>query len=315
MLSRIGNSLFWMGRYIERAEHIARYTKVQYVSSLDAPLAQSKDFVLESILSMAGVYYKYFGLYPQLNEEDVINFVTLEETNPFSILSYISGIRENARGTRDCISLELWEAINQCYHRVNSYSAARLQSEGVFRIAKLVEESTSVIKGYIDNTLIRNEVWMLISLGIHLERAIQVSLILLTKIRDIDKIDKEKLGGPVENYQWTTMLKSAESFDMFKRYYAANPNRRNTLEFLIFNPAFPKSISFNLNYIHKSIRDIAFHEKKEAGSINFMAGKMANSFKYMTIEDTEGGLTEFLNKTLKDLYDLANVLEEKYLNF
>ncbi len=315
MLSRIGNSLFWLGRYIERAEHLARYTKVQYVSSLDAPLAQSREFVLESILTMAGVTGYYYSTHLQLTDEEVLYFVTLEESNPFSILSNIGYIRENARGARDCISLELWETINTFYHSMNGYTRTRLQGEGIYKFSQKVEENSSVLKGFIDNTLIRNEVWMLISLGIHMERAIQVARILITKVKDIEKIEPAKLGGPVENYQWTTLLKSAESFDMSKRHYKANPNRRNSLEFLIFNPIFPKSIAYNLGIVQQSIEHIAFHEQKGKGSIDFAAGKLASQFQFLTIEEVEDGITEFLEETLNKINYIAKILEEKYLIF
>lgn len=315
MLSRIGNSLFWMGRYIERAEHLARYTKVQYVSSLDAPLAQSKEFVLESILNMGGVTSNYYEQYTQLTEEEVLYFVTLDEKNPFSIQSDIAYIRENARGARDTISMELWEAANQFYHSVNNYTANKLYNEGIHSFSRQVEENTSVLKAYIDNTLIRNEVWMLISLGMHMERAIQVARILITKVKDIEKIEPAKLGGPVENYQWTTLLKSAESFDMNKRHYKSNPNRRNTLEFLIFNPLFPKSIAYNLTFMQKAIHDIAFHEEKGKGSIDFMAGKLATQFQFLTIEEVEDHIIEFLNGTLNKISDITRLLQEKYLIF
>ncbi len=313
MLSRIGNSLFWLGRYIERAEHLARYTKVQYVSSLDAPLAQSREFVLESILTMAGVTGYYYSTHPQLTDEEVLYFVTLEESNPFSILSNIGYIRENARGARDCISLELWETINTFYHSMNGYTRTRLQGEGIYKFSQKVEENSSVLKGFIDNTLIRNEVWMLISLGIHMERAIQVARILITKVKDIEKIDTSKLGGPLENYQWTTMLKSAESFDMYKRQYKSNISRRNSLDFLIFNPIFPKSIVFNLDVVQRNIHDIAFHEQKGKGSMNFIVNKLAAHYQYLTIEEVEDNIAEFLSHMLSELDAVGRLLEEKYL--
>lgn len=315
MLSRIANSLFWMGRYIERAEHMARYTKVQYISSLDAPLVQSKDFVLESILNMTGTYQSYFNTHSQLLEEEVLNYVTLDDTNSSSITSCIGYIRENARGARDSISTELWEVINKFYHNTNSYTPDKLQNVGIHYFSQSVESSIAVVNGYIDNTLMRNGVWFLLTLGMHIERAIQVAQILLTKIHDIEKIEPAKLGGSVENYQWTTLLKSAEAFDMHKRVYTKNPSRQNTLEFLLFNPTFPKSIAFNLASVKKNIEDIAFHEQQGKGSINFIAGKLASEFQYMTIEEIDSSATEFLNKTLDRLYELTELLESKYLKF
>jgi uncharacterized alpha-E superfamily protein len=315
MLSRIGNSLFWLGRFIERAEHMARYTKVQYLSSLDAPLAQDKDFVLESILNMAGVTSSYYTQHSELTEEDVLNFVTLNENNSFSIASQIGFIRENARGTRDNISAELWEAINRFYHTVNEYDTARLHTEGIHRFSQLVETNSSIIKGYIDNTLIHNETWMLINLGIHMERAIQVTRILITKVKDIEKIEASKLGGPVENYQWTTMLKSAESFDMFKREYKTHINRRNSLDFLIFNPVFPKSIVYNLDLVHKSIHDISFNEQKGKGSLAFTVGKLAAQYQFLTIEEVDNSIAAFLSEMLSGIDNIGRILEKKYLAY
>jgi uncharacterized alpha-E superfamily protein len=304
-----------MGRYIERSEHLARYTKVQYASSMDSPLAPSKEFVLESILNMGGMYQHYFNTYPELTEEEVIQYVTIEDTNSFSVQANIGFMRENARGARDRISLELWEAINVFYHDINNYSAARLQNEGLYRFSRKVEENSSIIKGCIDNTLIRNEAWILLSLGIHLERAIQVTLIMLNKVYDIAKLDATQVGGPAESYQWAIMLKSAESFDMYKRYHVKKNCRYNELEFLLFNKAFPKSLAYNLQQIQDNIRHIAFHDQKGSESIEFKAGKIAAHFQFLTMAEVEGAIPEFLNKTVADLHQLASLLNQKYLYF
>lgn len=304
-----------MGRYIERAEHVARYTKVQYASSMEAPLAQGKEFVLESILNMAGVHQAYRARYPELNEEEVLHFVTIEENNFSSIQAFIGLLRENARGARDSISPELWEIINRFYHDINSYTASRIHNEGIHQFSKKVEESSSVIKGYIDNTLIRNEAWMLISLGIHLERAIQVALIILNKVYDIGKLEPSLLNGPVEHFQWAILLRSAESFDMFKRNHTINPNRHNTLDFLMFNQAFPKSLVYNLRQVQEHIHNIAFHEQKGKGSIDFIAGKLASQFQYLTVEEVEDSIEGFLSKAVDSLYGLANSLTQKYLHY
>jgi uncharacterized alpha-E superfamily protein len=315
MLSRIGNSLFWLGRFIERAEHMARYTKVQYLSSLDAPLAQDKDFVLESILNMAGVTQSYYTRHSQLTEEDVLNYVVLDESNMSSIVSQIGFIRENARGTRDNISLELWEAINRFYHTINGYDIDKLYSEGIYGFSEIVEINSSIIKGFIANTLIHNETWMLINLGIHMERAIQVGRILFTKIKDIEKLDASKSAGALANYQLTTMLKSAESFDMFNRQYNTNINRRNSLDFLIFNPLFPKSIVYNLDVVRRNIESISFNEQKGKGSIGFVVGKLAARYQFLTIEEVDSSITDFLSETLSGIADVGRLLEEKYLAY
>ncbi len=315
MLSRIGNSLFWMGRYIERTEHIARYTKVQYVSSVDVPLGQNRDLVLESILDMAGGRTQYSQSQQQLVEDEVISYVTISDANPFSLIGYIGMIRENARGARDKLSIELWGAINSFYHKTNHCTEVDLQHDGVEAFARKIEEQSYVIKGYIDNTLLRNEEWRLISLGIYLERAIQVCLILQTKIKDIAKIESTKLKGALENYHWTTLLESTESFDMYMRCQKTPPTRHNVLHFLLFDPDFPKSVAFSLAQVKKCIQEISFQEEIKKGSLAFMAGKLSSRFKYNTIEEVEKSATSFLDSTLSSIYELTHLLDTKYLKY
>lgn len=315
MLSRIGNSLFWMGRYIERTEHIARYTKVQYVSSVDVPLGQNRDLVLESILDMAGSRRQYTQTQQQLVEDEVISYITISDTNPYSLIGYIGMIRENARGARDRLSIELWEAINSFYHKTSHYTPEVLQREGVENFSRKIEEQSYVIKGYIDNTLLRNEEWRLISLGIYLERAIQVCLILQTKIKDIQKIDSDKFKGALENHYWTTLLESTESFDMYMRCQKTPPNRHNVLHFLLFDMDFPKSVAFSLANVKNCIQGISFQEESKKNSLEFIAGKLSCGFSYTTIEEVENAAAGFLESTLTSIYNLSHLLDTKYLKY
>ncbi|RNI29210.1 alpha-E domain-containing protein [Rufibacter latericius] len=316
MLSRIGNSLFWMGRYIERAEHIARYTRVQYVSSVDAPLGPHRDLILESILNMAGSKDAYFGVHEKLEDDKVIDFISISEANQFSILSYIGRIRENARGSRDNISIELWEAINRFYHKVNELMTSEMASEEIEFFSRRIEENSYITKGYIENTLLHNDVWMLISLGMHLERAIQVIRILQTKLEDIEKLEFLKQGSALENYQWSTTLKSTEAFDMFMRCHKTSPTRSHVIDFLLFDTQFPKSVAYSMEWIKKCIEGISFQqEESRKESLEFMAGKLACRFQYLTIDEVEDRASKFLERTLGDIYEIANLLDVKYLKY
>ncbi|MGV3541492.1 MAG: alpha-E domain-containing protein [Rufibacter sp.] len=316
MLSRIGNSLFWMGRYIERAEHIARYSRVQYVSSVDAPLGQNREFVLESILDMSGSKEAYFEAHEKLEDNQVLNFITISEQNQFSLLSYIGRIRENARGARDNISIELWEAINRFYHKVNGSLTGDLPAQEIEFFARRIEENSYITKGYIENTLLHNDVWMLISLGIHLERAIQVIRILQTKMEDIEKLDATGQESALENYQWATTLESTEGFDMYMRCHKTSPTRTHVLNFLLFDTQFPKSVSYSMERVRDCIQRISFQqEEPKKESIAFMAGKLACRFQYLTIEEVEDRAAPFLKRTLDNVYELAQQLDVKYLKY
>ena len=314
MLSRIANSLFWMGRYLERVEHTARYIKVHYYSELDAPLDSKEEFIFESIMTMIDADLEINGK-GESKEKLLLFSITLDESNPASITSGIGYARENARGARDSISSELWGGINRFYHFINGYSEEDLHKEGIHVLCDRITEHCSIVNGYIDNTLLHNEAWSLIRLGIHVERAFQITRILYSKVKDIQSLQKQYLSKSMESYECVTMLKSAEAFDMSKIYYRGVPNIREALEFLILNRNFPKSISYNLRHIHHAVEKIATSKQHVAGSIEFKVGKLFNTYEYLTIEDIEKrDIPEFLNETLLDLFEIAQGLEEKYLS-
>jgi uncharacterized alpha-E superfamily protein len=314
MLARIANSLFWMGRYIERSEHLARYTKVHYFSALDAPQTQNKEALLVSILKNAGLDYLYFKDYPSVNEQAVIFYVALDLRNPFSVSSTINLARENARGARDSISTELWIAINKYYHYVNEIALQQFDPDNTYDLTNNMMNNSAVIKGLIDNTMMHSDAWDLICLGVHLERAIQIMRIIITKTDDISKVEQSELNDSIRNYHWATLLKSAESFDMCNRFYKATPSRANALEFLILNEQFPKSITFNLVKAYEHLLKISLVKNGANDKFIFNAGKLLYTFKYLTIEEImEKDVNTFLNEGLNVLYKIAADFEREYL--
>ncbi len=314
MLSRVANSLFWFGRYIERVEHTARYAKVQYFSSLDAPLAQKMDFVLESILNMSGKLEEFTKSKIKFNEDEVLNYVTLNDKNPSSVYNSIVCARENARGARDTISSELWESVNKYYHFVYNTDKSKFDEIGHYEFYEKVLEYSAVVKGYIDNTLFHNEAWHLISIGLHIERAIQITQIITTKLNDVSKLEKIKASEIMINYQWSTLLKCAEGFDMSRKLYRALPNKANTLEFLILNSTFPKSLTFNLTEAYKNLQYLSRIKVETIESMEFMLGKLSSEYKYKTIKEIEPIVQSFLYETLNRVYKTAERLENEYLS-
>jgi uncharacterized alpha-E superfamily protein len=315
MLSRIANSLYWMGRYLERAEHTARYTKVHYFSTLDAPLAQRKEFVLESILRMTGLLYEFKSKNDRLVDEEVVYTISLDESNLVSIKSSINSARENARGARGSISGELWESINKFYHYVNNYTKTDLKRTGIYNFSDKILENCAVVNGYIDNSLIHNEVWAFIHLGIRIERASQITRILISKLSDMEKEENSPLEKAAESYQCMTLLKSAEAFDMSRTYYQSSPNYKNTLEFLILNNDFPRAISYNITRIGKFLSKINPIKSNEKDSLEFTINKISSYYKYLTIEEIEKDVSGFLYNTLGNINNISDQVSKKYLNY
>ncbi|WP_083925181.1 alpha-E domain-containing protein [Flexithrix dorotheae] len=318
MLSRIANNIFWMGRYIERGEHLARYSREQYFSTLDAPIAINKKMALSSILRMSGAYDDYLEKYKTVTSENVFDFSAKDPGNLASIHSCIKIARENARSARYKLSAEAYEALNKLYHFSNKFIQQKVPEEQWYEYYQSIINDTYITKGFITNTLMRDEVWLIINTGVHLEKAIQVNRMILTKYQDINHLDKEKLITPVENYFWGNLLKSTDCLDIVRRVYKCDVSKDVVMDFLVLNKNFPKSILHNLQSVNRSINRLNPSKRTNIHSVEFFGGKLEAQLKYMTFDDIkENGNPkkniELLKTLLDKLYKIADLFEKQYL--
>ncbi len=306
MLSRVADSLFWMGRYLERSEHVARYMNVNYFSSLDAPnkLSQSRQFVFNSMMCMVGDYSKKVS---EIKQEDVLYDICLNKEKEYSIYNNISYARTNANGVRDIISTELYESINRFYHKIKNYSKENLLRYELYAFTTDVVDTTGILREKIQGSLLNDDVYAIIMLGVHLERAYQISRIITCKYVDA-QVAQGSYGDKIDNsYEWSTLLKSVQSYDMMRRYYRKVPTGLNTLEFLILNPNCPRSILNSLLEISIHIKTLNNGKLKTPGSAEFFIGKIKSEYEYKTIEDIE----KDVEGAIKNIGDSLNSIQEK----
>ena len=315
MLARVANNLFWMGRYIERSEHIARYINVNYFSSLDAPnaLSQSRQFVLQSMLFMVGDPVKDESVF--LTEEDVLFKVALDTNYPFSIINNVKYARENANSARDLISTELYESINKFYHFVLNYPAGTFVKNGLHDFTVNVAEMSSILRGKIRGTLLHDDIYAIIMMGVNIERATQIIRMINAKYNDALK-SQGSYGNKFGNsFEWTTLLKCAESYDMMRRFYKKTPTSISTLEFLILNPNCPRSIMNSLNQVYKHIRELDSNKKYNKKSTAFLVGKVRSEYEYKYIEEIEGNIQTFIEDILNSLSEISDKMEKEFFDF
>lgn len=308
MLSRVANSLYWVGRYIERSEHLARYLRVQYFSILDTPMSQNKDFVLRSIMTMYGME---FDIETLIEEQEVLMEVGLNPENPISLLSIVFAARENARSVRYVISTELWQVINQYYLFVKEYSTDFYKTRGLYDFTFTVGKHCSIVRSYLDHTLIHDDIWLFIELGIYLERASQIVRILSSKLNDIEVLSENGANIPLRRYQWTITLKVLEAFDMHRRVYRKPQNQRSVFEFLTSNTQFPRSITYNLKKVYDLITQLS-KLTKSGDNLLFKSGKLLSHFQYLEYHEIKNDLPGFLNTALDRIYELNSLIEEEY---
>lgn len=312
MLSRIANNLFWMGRYLERIEHTARYTKVNYFSSMDAPISISKDLVLHSILKMNGSKLPK----KDFNEQNVLQNIAFEKNNPASIINSVTFARENARGARDIISTELWESINKYYHFVLNYNQEAYRTTRLYDFTQNSIEQLTIIKGQMDATLVHNEVWSIIKLGIYLERAAQILRAIRTKWDDIQTLKgNEKENISLLSHQLAALLRGLESFDMSRKHYRRAPNLSDSLEFLILNNKFPRSVTSCLRKVCEQITEISVSKTPSKNSAEFLANKKYAQLKHLSIEEILEDVPGFISKTEQEIYLIGVKLVDEYFSF
>ena len=314
MLARVANNLFWMGRYLERSEHIARYMNVNYFSSLDAPteLSQSRQFVLRSMLFVADE--EELIELKELDEKKVLFDIGLNPDKQFSILTSIQNAQQNANGARDLISTELYESINTLNRTVKNYDKDRFVKNGLFDFTTMITANIASLRTKIRGTLLHDEIYAIIMLGIYIERANQVIRIINSKYNDA-LVEKVNSGASVTaSYEWTTLLKCVQTYDMMRRYYRKIPSSHNVLDFLILNPYCPRSIMNSLNRIQHYIGFLSKDEIPQKDTAAFLIGKLKCQHQYTTIEDVQGDLKGFIEKLVDDLSLVGEKMNKDYFS-
>lgn len=315
MLARVANNLFWMGRYIERSEHLARYLNVNYFSSLDAPheLSQSRQFMLRSMLFMVGEPVQEDAVV--LEEEKVLFDIALNQEKLYSIISNVKSARENANSARDLISTGLYEAINRFYHYVLNYDVDFFVKRGLYDFTVHVMEQTAVLRSKIRGSLLHDEVYAIILLGINIERATQVIRIINAKYHDA-LLATGSYGDQIGNsFEWTTLLKCIESYDMIRRFYRKTPTSLSTLEFLVLNGDCPRSVMNSLNQICKHMSVLETSKQPTKDSTSFLVGKLRAEIEFTRVESIESDVKGFIQQILEKLVEISQKMEKEFFNY
>ena len=303
MLARVAENLYWIGRHLERADFCNRYITVQYFTSLSGPMTGHRDFILRSILHVSGTIFTENDL---LDENQVWRTVLFNPDNPNSIFNSISHSRENARSIRNNISIELWEAINKWFLTSKQRSQQYFSSSDLFWYSEQMVSHIALIKSRMENTLLHDDVWHFLNLGILLERCLQVLKITKTKISDSIILSN---SGKLENlklFQWSVMLRSLGAFDAHHTMNKSSSMSSDTIYKLILsNDMFPRSINFATDKIHKHLTRISVQsESVKDITAKFIEQTESNkNFSSYTDEDAVISHIEDLENWLSEVHE------------
>ncbi len=310
MLSRVADSLYWLGRYIERAENIARCIDVNLQLQLDLP---GEERPWEPVIHTAGNPGDFFSRYGNASLENVLTYLTLDYQNQNSIISCVAAARENARCIREIISSEMWMVINRFHLKLSDPATKTKMLDNPHLFYTEVKEFSQLCIGVSDGTMNHDEGWHFARLGRLFERADQTSRILDVKYF-ILLPDPTMVGMTLDSVQWTALLKSVSAFEMFrKRYSLVTP--QNVSEFLILNREFPRSLIFCLNQMEFSLKYITGQDHATGSKSIRKLGKLRSDLEFTTISEViGGGLHEYLESYQTKLADLGMSISHNFFN-
>ncbi|MGN0855000.1 MAG: alpha-E domain-containing protein [Kiritimatiellia bacterium] len=303
MLSRVADSIYWLGRYVERAENVARLIDVNLQLQLDLP---GEERPWEPVIRTGGNDAAFFAKYSQASLENALTFLTFDRENPSSILCDVARARENARTVRENIPSELWTVVNHFYLRLAAEDAPGRMLESPHEFFDRVKEFSQLAVGIMQSTLNRDEAWNFARIGRMIERADQTSRILDTKYF-ILLPDISMVGMQLDNVQWTALLKSCSAFQMFRqRHSEVTP--RHVSEFLLLSKDFPRSVRYCLKEVVAALRMVALPNRPDVPSLR-LAGKLHAEFEFATIgEIIDRGLHEYIDNFQTELAALTGAI-------
>ena len=313
MLSRVADSVYWMSRYVERAENVARFVDVNLQLMLDAPEGQDQQWA--PLVATTGDHEEFAKRHSHATEEAVIRFLTFDTENPNSILSCLRAARENARSVREIISSEMWLQLNRFYLMVNSaaQSAAGLDNPQDFYDA--VKQASHLFTGITDATMTQGEAWHFSRLGRMLERADKTSRILDVKYFLLLR-SAEDVGTPFDDIQWAAVLRSASAFEMYrKRHGRISP--KGVVEFLLLDREFPRAIHFCLLAARDSLHAISgtplgtFRHSAEK-----LLGQLCSELSFTTVDEIiKQGLHEYVDDLQTRMNHVSGGIFETFFAF
>jgi uncharacterized alpha-E superfamily protein len=311
MLSRVADSIYWMSRYIERAENVARFIDVNLQLMLDSTSGDDQQW--QPLVNTTGDHELFAGRYKAANQQNVLHFLAYDPENPNSILSCLRVARENARSVREIISSSMWIELNKFYLMVTSAAVNPQVLSSPHEFFTEVKNASHLFNGVTDATMTHGEGWNFLRMGRMLERADKTTrlldvkyFILLRSVADV--------GTPFDDVQWAAVLRSASAFEMYrKRHGRISP--RGVAEFMLLDREFPRAIHFCLMAARDSLYAISgtpvgtFRNAAEK-----VLGQLCSDLSFTSVEEIFNfGLHEYLDDLQTRMNQVGTEIFETFL--
>jgi uncharacterized alpha-E superfamily protein len=312
MLSRTADNLYWLARYVERAEYLARILDAT-LRLTALPLAYvGTGNEWQSAVATAGCADAFAATYPEANEETVTHFLAFSPANPSSIRCCLENARVNARAVRTALTIEMWDTINGAWLELKKWGNGPSSRQDFSSFLRWVIESSLRFDGSAYRTMLRNDAYWFSRLGLYIERADNTARILDVKYHLLLPAI-ERVGGPLDYFQWASILRSVSALTAYHWVYRENVKPWLVAELLILRDEMPRSLASCYENLVQNADRIARAYGRQ-GPAQRQARTIRARFENSRIEQIfQAGLHEFLNVFIKDNNQFGAAVTQQYL--
>lgn len=312
MLSRTANHIFWMARYVERADYIARLISVALrMAGMEGRNVTKTDW--QSTIIATGIEDAYVAKHGKIQADAVIDFLVRDPDNPSSILSCFATARGNARAIRTAITNDMWQALNDTWLEAQDLKIGDFKRQQVDRVLEWTKNRAQLFSGAYLNTMLRKDSFYFTCLGTQLERADNTARILDVKYHVL--LPKyESIGGLIDYYQWTAILRAVSALRAYHWIYADRIQPWNIAELLIFRREMPRSMMSCYSGIVENLNLLADDYGGQRGECHRLAGELHAKLRYGRIDNVfQTGLHELLTDFVDNGILLGDEIAKFYL--
>jgi uncharacterized alpha-E superfamily protein len=298
MLSRVADALFWMGRYLERAEHVARVLEVTRATLIDLDQVEPETAKNQWQGALAALSL------PDAPTEKLL----YDQSAPTSLVCCISLARENARQVREVISTDMWQHLNQAYWSIHEAHARGVHESQLAHALAGVVSASYQWDGVADGTTSRDEGWLFLKMGKFVERLDGTARLISVRAEGPTRPSPSS-----ENVHWVALLRSLCSMEAYKKLHPERVERKQVLDFLIFDEYFPRSVRYACTTVADFAERLAEIHGARGKSVERALGKLAARLEYADVADLEkGGTPRFLRELLSELGEASGLLQRAF---
>ncbi len=312
MLARTASSLFWLARYMERADYLARLLQVAgHMSAVRVDAEGSSEW--ESAIVAAGCHEEFYQKYAVANAESVFAYLAFDRENPSSIVNCIETSRRNARAVRTALTSDMWEAVNASWMELRDFDPVAMSEDRQSEFLDWVKARTSLVHGVYANTMLRRDGFHFTRIGQFLERADNTARLLDVKYH-VRLPSAQDVGGVIDYYQWLAILRVVGARRAYRVLFKGQVEPAQVAELLILRPEFPRSLVFCFEQIALHLDAIVAHDPALSSESKRIAHSQYAALRFGRIDQIiDHGLHEYLSELVVCCENLGEQIAKGYL--